>query len=91
MFDIPWQDLVFGAGNLIFLAALLPSLMSENKPAFTTSLLTGSVLALYSFTYVTLDLWISVAASSALSAGWLVLAWQKHRSDKASSQEIQSD
>ncbi len=77
MFDIPWQDLVFGVGNLVFLAALFPSLMSANKPAFTTSLLTGSVLGLYSLTYVTLDLWVSVVASSALSAGWLLLAWQK--------------
>jgi hypothetical protein len=77
-----WQDIVLSVGQYIFVIALLPSIFSEDKPAFSSSLLTGSVLAVFSFIYFTLGLWSSCIAAGAVSFTWLILAWQKWRRGK---------
>lgn len=83
-----WQDIVLTVGAWIFFFALLPSIFSKNKPAFSTSIVTGSVLASFVVAYASLALWISAASTSLVSAAWLMLAWQKHRESKKQKEEI---
>jgi len=74
-----WQDIVLSIGQYIFVLALLPSVFGKDKPAFSSSLLTGIILAVFSGVYATLGLWNSTVASSAVAFVWLLLAWQKYR------------
>lgn len=72
-----WQDIVFSIGAWIFVIALLPSVFGKDKPALSSSLITGSVLAVFAFTYVSLSLWIAALSTSMVSLTWFVLAVQK--------------
>jgi heme O synthase-like polyprenyltransferase len=77
-----WQDIVLSIGQWIFVIALLPSVFGNDKPALSSSVLTGAVLAVFAFVYATLGLWSSVAAGSAISITWFILAWQQYRRKK---------
>lgn len=85
-----WQDWVLTAGQFLFIFALAPSVLSKDKPALTTSLLTGTVLAMFSFVFATLYLWLAATITSVTSLTWFLLAYQKYsisnsnRRDKAS-------
>lgn len=79
---MPWQDWVFSVGNGIFALALLPSVMGKSKPAFSSSLLTASVLAVFVGTFATFSLWLSAAVTTVSASMWLTLAVQKYRIDK---------
>jgi hypothetical protein len=74
-----WQEVVLTIGQVIFLIALVPSILSKDKPALQTSILTSTVAFSIAVVYVTLD--IRFAAFSAALNGtlWLVLAVQKWR------------
>jgi hypothetical protein len=52
-----WQDIVISAGALILALALWPSILSKDKPALWTSLVTGAVLFVFALTYGSLSLW----------------------------------
>jgi hypothetical protein len=77
-----WQDWVFTVGNIIFAVALLPSVFGKNKPEVTTSLMTGVVLLIYSFTQFTLSLWFSSFTTLITACIWLLLAFQKKRNEQ---------
>ncbi|GEM_PF-552297 len=80
-----WQDIVFSIGQWIFIVALIPLLFSKDKPALSSSLMTGTVLAVFAFTYSTLSLW-TASTSTILTAGaWFTLAIQKYRLDRKKS------
>jgi len=72
-----WQDIVISIGSWLFIIALIPSIRGKEKPPVSTSILTGSVLAVFSLTYATLELWISVASTALLAGAWFILAVQK--------------
>ena len=72
-----WQDIVLAVGSWIFIFALFPSLFSKDKPPVSTSVLTGSVLLIYTVVYFTLHLWLSVASTGLLAVAWLALGAQK--------------
>ncbi|MDE2311724.1 MAG: hypothetical protein KGJ93_01365 [Patescibacteria group bacterium] len=74
-----WQDIVLSVGSWIFIAALVPSLLSKDKPPIATSLSTGSVLLVYTVVYVSLHLWLSTASTGILALAWLALGAQKYR------------
>ena len=74
-----WQDIVLTAGSWVFIIALIPTLRGKEKPQISTSIVTGCILIVYAFVYVTLDLWISVVSTSALALSWFILAAQKIR------------
>jgi len=76
---IMWQDIVLTVGSIILLLALFPSLLSKQKPAITTSLLTGAVLLVYAIVYASLSLWFSVLATSITGLLWFGMAAQKFR------------
>lgn len=77
-----WQDVVIGAGDYIFFIALLPSIFSRDKPALSSSLLTGTILIVFAFTFTTLHLWNSAFGSLLVGIAWFVLAIQKYRTKR---------
>ncbi len=77
-----WQDIIFFIGQWVFLVALVPALTSREKPPVSTSLITGLILVVFSFTYFTLELWLSAISSALIAAAWLTLALQKFGTDK---------
>jgi len=74
-----WQDWLFMAGNIIFIAALVPAVLSKEKPPIKTSLMTGATVAAFCVGFATLGLWFSAVAQAIVSALWLSLAAQKWR------------
>ena len=72
-----WQDAILGGGGLGFLLALIPSLLSPNKPSVWTSLATGSILVAYTVAEISLGLPFAAATSAATASLWFVLAAQK--------------
>lgn len=74
-----WQDIVLSVGQYIFVIALLPSVFGKDKPALSSSLLTGTVLGVFTAVYATLGLWSSTIASTLVTATWFLLAWQQYR------------
>ena len=77
MFELSWQDAVLTVGNIIFFLALIPSIVSKDKPSKWTSLSTALALTAFSFTYFTLNLTYSTIAMAATSLAWWVLYFQK--------------
>ena len=75
----PVQDIILTIGNLLFAAALIPTIIGKEKPALTTSILTTSVLLVFSGVFVSLHLWFSAAAALASAICWLILSIQKYR------------
>lgn len=73
-----WQDWVISIGNWIFFISLIPSITSKDKPALSTSLLTGAVLMVFAFTFSTLGFWLAAASSGLTAIAWLTLAAQKY-------------
>jgi hypothetical protein len=72
-----WQDAVLGTVQLLFSIALIPSLMSEHKPALLTSLMTGIGLYTSSITFASLSLFGSAFTTAMCGSMWIALAWQK--------------
>jgi hypothetical protein len=72
-----WQDIVLAIGAVIFCLALIPSITGEDKPAVWTSVLTGSVLAVFTAVYVSLSLWYAALTTGLSAVLWAVLAFQK--------------
>lgn len=77
-----WQDVVLSVGQWIFILALLPSVLGQDKPAFITSLITGSVLGVFAITFSTLALWFSAISTASVSFVWFFLAIQKYVTDR---------
>jgi len=73
-----WQDILLSIGQFVFAVALLPSVFSKDKPALSTSLTTGIVLAIFAFTYFTLKLWSAATFAVLVGAIWFILAVQKY-------------
>ena len=73
-----WQDWVFSAGQIVFFLALLPSVLSQDKPHLYSSVLTGGILSLFTITFWTLDLFWSSITSGIVAATWFTLAYQKY-------------
>lgn len=74
------QDIILTVGSLVFVAALLPTIFSKDKPALATSIMTGTVLVVFSGVYVSLDLWFSAITTFVTAVCWFTLAVQKYAS-----------
>lgn len=72
-----WQDIVLSIGQWVFLIALIPSILGKDKPALSTSLMTGSLLIVFAFVYASLFLWVGGVSAFLVGLGWFVLAFQK--------------
>jgi hypothetical protein len=73
------QDYIFGIGQLLLFAALIPSILSNHKPALSTSLITATIVSIFVFTFATLDLWFGAISTATIAIGWWILAIQKWR------------
>ena len=73
-----WQDIVLSVGQWVFIIALLPSVFGKDKPAFSSSVITGGVLGVFALTFATLSLWVSAFSTTLVSITWFVLAVQKY-------------
>lgn len=71
-----WQDLILTAGSVVFLFALLPTIVGPTKPAKSTSATTGIVLLVFAATYLTLDLYFTAAMTAMTGAAWLLILIQ---------------
>ena len=72
-----WQDVVIGIGQFVFTLALLPSIVSDDKPAKLTCLITAAMLVFFSFTYATLDMWLSSGSCALCGFCWCILLFQE--------------
>ena len=79
---MPWQDKVIAIGQWLFVIALIPTIKARDKPALSTSLMTGTILGVFAFTFTTLSLWISALSTLLVSGMWFILALQKYRQIK---------
>jgi len=77
-----WQDYVISGAQLVLTFGLLPSVFGQNKPALSTSLLSGSALLIISVVFSTLSLWLSTFLLAAQCVLWYILAFQKFYSKK---------
>ena len=77
-----WQDLVITIGQIIFSIALIPIVLSKDKPALVSSLVTGIVLCVYALTYITIQFWFGALMTTITGAIWLLLAYQKFKMEK---------
>lgn len=77
-----WQSVVLALGQILFIVALLPSILTKDKPEIWTAIMTGTVALSISITYFTLH--IELAAWMALLnfVAWGILAVQKYRQPK---------
>lgn len=77
------QDFILSAANLIFFAALFPTVRSKDKPHVITSLLTSATLYVITGTYITIDLYYAAIITFMTASLWFVIAVQKYRLNKA--------
>ena len=77
-----WQDLVFTIGQIIFIISLIPSIISKDKPALATSVITAIVLFVFAYVDFSLSLYFASVAVAATGVGWTVLAYQKYIIDR---------
>ncbi len=73
---MPWQDFVFTGGSLLFVGALISSVLGKDKPALPLSLTTALVLSVFTVVYATLDLWFTAIVNAIMAILWFVLVVQ---------------
>jgi len=72
-----WQDVVVAAAHIVFIFALLPSILGEHKPSPWTSLIKAIMVLLVGCTLCTLGLFFTMAVEFVLAALWFILFLQK--------------
>lgn len=77
-----WQEVVLALGQILFLIALIPSMITDDKPEIYTSLMTGTVALSISITYLTLHIKLASVMAFLNFVAWSILAVQKHRQPK---------
>lgn len=72
-----WQDLALTVASLIFIIALVPTVLShDQKPALSTSVMNAAVSTGIAIVYVTLHLWFAAATTALNGILWLVIGIQ---------------
>lgn len=77
-----WQDVVLTIGQIIFIVALFPSILSKDKPALQTSILTSVVSFSIAIVYVTLSIKLAAISAGINGLLWLILAVQKYKTKR---------
>lgn len=77
-----WQEIVLALGQILFLVALIPSIVTNDKPEIYTSVMTGLVALSISITYITLHIKLASIMAFLNFVAWSILAIQKHRQPK---------
>jgi len=76
MIKFKWQDWVIMIGCFVLGFALLPSILSEFKPAPATCLMSTLILFAFTISFATLKLWLSTVAEAFACMMWLILLIQ---------------
>lgn len=77
-----WQEIVLALGQILFLIALIPSIVTKDKPEIWTSVMTGAVALSISITYLTLHIKLAAVMAFLNFVAWGILAIQKLRQPK---------
>lgn len=83
-----WQEIVLAVGQVIFIVALLPSIMTDDKPEIWTSIVTGTVALSIAITYLTLRIPLAAVFAFLNFVAWFILAAQKFRQTKATPDKL---
>lgn len=75
------QDIILSVGAIVLAAALVPSIMTKDKPALPTSIITGTTLYIFAGVYASLALWTACITTAISATMWLILVIQKMRQD----------
>jgi len=73
-----WQDTVMMVVGFGFAIALYPSVKGKDKPALSSSLITGTLLLIICVCYATLGLWLAFSSTMLTVIMWFTLAIQKY-------------
>lgn len=71
-----WQDKVFSVGEIVFLTGLIPSLLSDYKPAALTSFATAIMLYAFMTVHYSYKLWVTFSLTFVTATIWLALGFQ---------------
>ncbi len=79
--DMEWQDVLFAVGGFILAVTVLPTLRSDDKPAWPTSISLAIILAVYAGLFATLDLALGAIGAGLQSIlwGWVVVQTRRAR------------
>lgn len=76
-----WQDFIFSAGSITFIAALVRMVVEDNPPPLIAAATTGLTLAMFAYCYATLSLTFAAITTAVSALLWLALAVQRWRKD----------
>ena len=68
------HDLIFSAGGVVFVIALLPAVLKMSVMPVSTALVTMSVCFVFALNYVWMDYWYAFVLESCLFCLWAYLA-----------------
>lgn len=71
-----WQDIVIAICQLAFIPAMIPTVIGNNKPAFSTSLMNFIIVMIISTCLLSLQLWFAWASAVPIAIIWLILTLQ---------------
>lgn len=75
-----WQDWVMSGAQCLFSLILLPTVLDEEqKPPFSTSILTAVVMFVLVGTYATLGLFLSPMVAFIVGLEWALIALQRYK------------
>lgn len=71
-----WQDVILTVGEIVFLTSLLPSVLSDQKPAAATSFATAVMLFLFLAVHVSKGWWGAFTLTLVTASLWLTMGIQ---------------
>ncbi len=77
-----WQDFVISGAQLVAVFSLIPSIISDDKPALATSLMSFAIMMVIASCMLSLGMWFSCLTGYSIALAWLILVVQKYRADK---------
>jgi len=77
-----WQDIVIGLAQILFIPAMIPTLLGTDKPAFVTSAFNSMLVGIITFCLFSLELWFASATAAPICIIWAILAIQKRNQVK---------
>lgn len=72
-----WQDWVIALGSFMFFIALIPTIISKDKPDIRTIVITAIGMTAFTITYGSMKLWYGMTMSALTTLAWYVLWYQK--------------
>lgn len=83
-----WQDYAIAVVQIIFVAALVPTIMDKkHKPALSTCVFNAVGTGVLVTAYTSLGLWSSSVVAAAVGAQWVLLGVQRYRLNRDFSSE----